>query len=266
LAVGVAIASGRPMSAARFGAALFAFAAVVACLRADAQTLQWTCENYQLPGTQTAGSDFTVKIWFFTFEQPHGFITPHRVPSLRVSIVKGGLHPGDPEQVVATGETDAQGLAGFHGIPPGKYGIRLGAEHSIRVNEIIGQGAIEVVSSRAENTEVDFRWPEKSYSARHFRGWLMVRRQPREKPIALDLGLVQLFDWNSGREIDRTYTNAEGYYEFPSAKPGAYWVRFNVKPDTPRSSYDMAAVISDDATWEHIPALQEDPCNGLWVY
>ena len=181
-------------------------------------------------------------------------------------MIKEGVHPGDPERVVATSETDARGIAGFNGVPPGKYGASLGAEHSIRVEEMVREGAIEVESGKAEKTEVSFRWPEKSYAARHLRGWLMVKNQPDGERVPLDLGLVQLLDWGSGKVIAQTYTNSKGYYELPSEKSGAYWVRITEKPDLSSSTYDMAAVVSDDAGSEHLSTLEVDPCSRLSVY
>jgi hypothetical protein len=216
-----------------------------------------------LPLSQQVGKNFKVKVWSPRIQSFAIAEGPLLITSLPIALVQGG-YDNETERIISISKMDSEGIGTFRDIPPGKYGVRLGKEYSIRIDELASVGTIHVIPNEAKESEIALYWPGNTYTAKQFRGSLMLRHGSREASL-VDLYLVQLLDWNTGKVVARTYTNRDGRYEIHTPSRGIYRVRFSETPDPESRSYEMVAEIRPDAYQEDIPALKTDFCSGLVI-
>jgi len=74
--------------------------------------------------------------------------------------------------------------------------------------------------------------------------------------LPLQYALVELLDLRSSELLGRTYTNAAGYYEFPSVGVGLYVVRFHSDQEPRSDGYDKAVEVRPNAAEQKIPAMK----------
>lgn len=234
------------------------FAGAIGLLRATAQSdwaaghhwlncdVEWILSDYR------EGPDFTVKVWFR--EQP--------ISGVKVALTN--LQPDEAGRyAVATGVTDSEGGAHFSAIPPGEF-IAHVEEGLLAESQAL---VVEPGSTRSE--EVRIEWPSAPIVTRAVRGqitsWQKATPQSRSERLPLAHILIQLLDLRTAKLLSRTYTSADGDYEFPRLADGLYVLRVSEHPDPSINGYDKAVEVATGAVRESMPGLVVDNgCEGLF--
>jgi hypothetical protein len=226
-------------------ARLLFLATVVACsavthgqVRIEEPT-QTGSGSWLVSPTQVMGSAFSIKVSF----------RANPISGAAVSLIRAG-DPPSSKDVVAT--SNAQGVAEFEEVSPGTYNVTV---------ETVSQG-IEVEPNLTGLKQLHLQWPDTYFSVQHIRGWLNIGPDKQGTPQPLQLALVRLLDLRSLKLIARTYTDARGYYEFPSASSGLYVLRFNEDPDSQSAHCDAAVEVGSTSAEQHVPPLKMgSPCD-----
>jgi len=235
------------------------------------------CGGSVLTGLANSGSKFTVKVFAFVSTDVYGMNHQERsVGSAKVILLTQGKMGHEISAV-----TDSRGIAEFSEVPSGTYTIHI---EGARFWE--SQARLTVNAFDDTPTAVRLIWPQRAYSVRQVRGWLMDSNdgagaivwsmgEPNYKPRPFFAAQVQLIDLTSGSVLARTQTDKEGYYDFHSVGPGFYLVRFNENADASSPNFNMAVEVDDKAAEEHPPALKAEKhncgsglylCSGLYLY
>jgi hypothetical protein len=224
------------------------------------------CGGSALGGLANSGSKFTVNVLALVSTDIHGMNHHERpIRSAKVILLKQGKMGHEISAV-----TDSRGVAEFSDVWSGTYTVHI---EGARFWE--SQATLTVNAFTGTPTEVGLIWPQRAYSVRQVRGWLMDSNEgmwssaePNYKPRPFVAAQVQLIDLSSGSVLARTQTDKEGYYDFHSVGPGFYLVRFNdAEANSP--NFNMAVEVDDKAAGEHPPALKaekHDCGSGLSLY
>jgi len=176
----------------------------------DENLLRPACYN-AARGNLPTPSDFTAHVHF------------RMRPFVSVRVLVTDLESGSYGRVVATAETDFDGMAHFFAIPLGKYQVRLDAPI------LAPSQNIEVVPGIEYAMQIDLPWPGWTPVARRAEGRMCTWERPSavENPVrsALQNGQLELLDLRSGKLMAVTRTNQDGYYEFPHIRDGLYVLR-----------------------------------------
>lgn len=202
-----------------------------------------------------AGSNFTVRVFFR--DQP---ISGVKVVLNGETVLPNRIEAG----VVATADTDSEGVAHFSAIRPGIYQAHIdqGLLAPSQEIEVEANG-----SSVGEPREVPIEWPWAPSVTRGVRGWITSwqkdspQNRSERRPFAN--ALVQLLDLRSGKLLAGTHTDAAGYYEFDISRHGLYVVRVSEAQDPSGTAYDKAVEVALWAIRDSMPRLEVDHvCGG----
>ena len=240
-------------------AAVFLLAATVPVSHAqtlESQYRRWlTCDVvWGLTDAHHTGSSFRVKISF----------RGEPISGVQVSLTRV-IPPedGSGNLVLATGETDSDGIARFIALPPGSY--------NAHVNGLLAPSEqIEVDAGDAPPDRVEMEWPPDPIETRNLRGWVRSWQksspQNRSDLEPLENVLVQALDLRSGDLLWSTLTDSDGYYEFPGAINGLYALRVNEYREPSATAFDKAVLVSASAAEALMPTLEFDKgCEVLEV-
>lgn len=196
-------------------------------------------------------SDFTVQVSF----------RGETISGVRVTLTsEDPLADGSGRHVMGTLATGADGVARFTKIPPGKY--------IAHVNEgLLAQSQDLEVEAQYTNTDtVELEWPRAPIATRNVRGWLTgwEKLTPQNQSYRVPLAnvQVQLFDLRSGKMLDNTRTDEDGYYEFPNSRSGLYVVRVSEGKYPSMEGYDEAIEVASNAVSEEMPGFVVDHVCG----
>jgi len=212
---------------------LFFVVCGIACCAAaqtcgDENLLRPVCNNAARGNLHTP-SDFTAHVHF------------RMRPFVSVRVLVTDLESGSYGRVVATAETDFDGMAHFFAIPPGKYQVRLDAPI------LAPRQDIEVVPGMNYAMEIDLPWPGWTPVARRAEGRMCTGEHPSavEKPVrsALQNGQLELLDLRSGKLVAVTRTNQDGYYEFKHIRDGLYVLRVEADDEPGEHRFEQAVEV-----------------------
>jgi hypothetical protein len=199
-------------------------------------------------------SKFTVKVSFRG--QP--------ISAVRVTLTSEDPLPDKAGgHVMSARTTDADGVARFSAILPGKYIAHVDGGLLAQSQDV------EVEAGATSRDELRLEWPSAPIATRSVRGWLTAweRLTPQNRSQRLPFSdvQVQLFDLRSGKLLGSTRTAADGYYELPVSEDGLYVVRVTEGQLPGMKGYDEAVEVASNAASEHMPGLVVDQVcgNGL---
>jgi hypothetical protein len=196
--------------------------------------------------------DFTVRVSFR--DQP--------LSGVRVTLTsEDPLPDGSGRHVMASHNTDPDGVARFSEIPSGRY--------IAHVNQgLLAQSQdVEVQDQSTSSGELRLEWPAAPIATRTLSGWISawqrVTPQNHSRRIPLARVQVQLFDLRSGELLGSVRTSEEGYYEFPAASEGLYVMRFSEGQYPGVQGYDQAVEVASAAVRNQMPGFVVDHvCNS----
>jgi hypothetical protein len=205
--------------------------------------VSWISSDYH------TGPNFTAKVGFRG--QP--------IPAVKVLLSKEDQFTRDGAHIVATDETDADGIAHFFAIPPGEYNVRVDAD-------LLAPDETVAVGSKGTGDQVALEWPGAWIGASSLSGEIRVYDKPNNDAPAVrepfKYGLVELLDLRRGTLLGQTVTDGQGHYEFPPGAEGLYVLRVIADADNPHA-FQRAVLVSSEAR-KQIPILEADKlCGGF---
>ena len=246
--------SGSRRIIARFITAIMFFAGGSAGANAQTNSADighWlTCNVDWIFTDYRSGPNFTVRVSFR--EQP--------ISDVKVVLTGEAAGPNQVTgRIVATGDTDSDGVAHFFAIPAGTY-------HA-RVDQALEAPSQQVQAEASDMTaQVSIEWPNTPIVTRNVRGWITSWQksspQNRAELLPHQNVLVQLLDLRSGKPLASIHTDSQGFYEFPGHRDGLYVIRVGEHEDPSINSYDRAIEVAMDAGREHMPDLEVDKVCG----
>jgi hypothetical protein len=224
----------------------------------DAPRHRWLeCDGSWLIGDHLyMASDFIVRLHY------HKQGIPGTKILLSVSPKSGNVFSG---RIVATAETDSDGIAHFVAIPEGLYEVRPDAELLIPHEEV----EVEANRVQNENENVDLEWPLWSTVTRNLQGSITVWDHSKTDGEAVRNSLqnvqLELFDLRTAKLVGQTATDDQGRYSFPSLPDALYVIRVDADQDPKAHEYERAVEISSTAKRRNMPRLEVDKTcgNGL---
>jgi hypothetical protein len=176
-----------------------------------------------------------------------------------ISGVKVILTAGAPQlgpavgDVVATGETDGEGVAHFFSVPPGLYEAHID-------KALVGDSErIYVEQENTTEAALAIEWPSSAIMTRHLRGSIRSLQksspQNRIEPRPHRNVALQLLDLRTGNALATVLTDSEGRYEFTVERDGLYVMRVGEHEDPSINSYDIPVQVSKDADFDLMPGL-----------
>jgi hypothetical protein len=191
--------------------------------------------------------DFTVRVSFR--DQP--------LSGVRVTLTsEDPLPDGSGRHVMASHNTDPDGVARFSEIPSGKY--------IAHVNQgLLAQSQdVEVQDQNTSAGELRLEWPAAPIATRALNGWISawerITPQNHSRRIPLAHVQVQLFNLRSGELLGSVRTDENGYYEFPGAGEGLYAMRISEGQYPGVQGYDEAVEVAPNAVREQMPGFVVD--------
>ena len=209
-----------------------------------------TCNGDWIDHDRTTGPNFTVRVSF----------RGAPIVGTRVVLTDAVESVQNNSAVIASHKTDSDGIAHFTGIPRGTYMAHLD-------QALLAPGEdVYVEANDNSSSEFQIEWPEAPIVARSVQGWIRSwqKSSPQNRSELRPHAnvLIQLLDLRSGKRLASMHTNADGYYEFFTAKDGLYILRIGEHSDPSIDSYDQAVDVASDATLEHVPDLEVDEVCG----
>jgi len=177
----------------------------------------------------------------------------------KVVLTDETAHPSSG--VVATAETDPDGVAHFFAILPGIYQAHI--DQAL----LSPSPEIEVQPNNSSAEEVHIEWPWSPAVTRSVRGrinsWQKDSPQNRLDLRPFAHATVQLLGLRSGKLLASTHTGTDGYYEFAVSSDGLYVLRVSASQDLSGTAYDKAVQVDRQASRDFLPPLEVDHvCGG----
>jgi hypothetical protein len=151
-------------------------------------------------------------------------ITDRSRPVRALRLVLSSPNSSNAEHVVTIySVTDAEGVAGFSNVPPGKF--FLSADNDL--SSFPDDTGVEVAPNGPANVIVELKWPNSTpVSVRSASG---VMRGPDYYPSQVQGKLsISLLESRSARVVSTTVTDSKGRFSFTGeTPPGLYFVRVN---------------------------------------
>ncbi|HKV80520.1 MAG TPA: hypothetical protein VJP02_20385 [Candidatus Sulfotelmatobacter sp.] len=187
------------------------------------------------------------------------------VPSTKIVLmIKRDKSNRSAGRVVATAETDADGVAHFFAIPPGRYEAHPDGELLVSYEEV----EVEANRTAKEGESLQIEWPVWSTVIQSVQGTMTVWDYSEANGEAGRSPLrnvqLELLDLRSAKLLGLTFTDELGRYAFPSIPDGLYVLRVDANPANVHE-YERAVEVSAMAKRQNMPGLQVDKVcgNGL---